>query len=338
MRQKGLKMHIERGTPFQGKKLDDLKAFLQSAGLKYEEGVYFSVCLYEKGEMLATGSLDGNVFKCIAVREDRQGEDLTAKILTELRQEAIRRGQKHLFLFTKPGNLRMFRNFGFYSIASTPEALLMENRKNGARDYARSLAEECSGTVGTAVVNCNPFTLGHRYLIETASARCDLLHLFVVTEDRSRFPAKDRMELVRAGTEDLPNVRVHETGPYMISSVTFPTYFIKDKTRSQDIACRLDLEIFAGIFAKEMGITVRFVGTEPNCPVTSAYNRQMLSFLPTQGIRVEEIPRKEIDGVPISASRVRALIDQGQIEKTAELVPHTTYQYLRMHYGKEKSE
>lgn len=329
-------MYTETGAPFKGKKLEQLKAFLSKAGLDYEEGVHFSVCLYEEGEILAAGSLDDNVFKCIAVREDRQGEDLAAKILTELKKEAVRRGKTHLFLFTKPGNIRMFSDFGFYAIASTPEALLMENRKNGARDYARSLAEPCAGVIGAAVVNCNPFTLGHRYLVETASARCDLLHLFVLTEDRSRFPARDRLQLVRAGTADISNVRVHETGPYMISSVTFPTYFIKDKTQSQDIACRLDLEIFVRIFAREMGISVRFVGTEPNCRVTSAYNRQMLAYLPPLGVSVDEIPRKEIDGVPISASRVRALIDQGEIERTAELVPPTTYEYIRTHYSKEK--
>jgi [citrate (pro-3S)-lyase] ligase len=331
-------MHIETGAPFTGKKRQELEAFLRGAGLAYEEGIQFSVCLYEGKDLLAAGSLEDSVFKCIAVREDRQGEDLTAKILTELRREATRRGKTHLFLFTKPGNIRMFADFGFYPIASTPEALLMENRKNGARDYARSLTEECAGIIGAAVVNCNPFTLGHRYLAETASSRCDLLHLFVLTEDRSLFSAADRLALVRAGTRDIANIRVHETGPYMISSVTFPTYFIKDKARAQDIACRLDLEIFARVFAREMGIAVRFVGTEPHCPVTSAYNRQMLSFLPSLGIRVEEIQRKEIGGVPISASRVRALIDQGEIEKTAELVPPTTYEFIRTHFAKEKKE
>lgn len=329
-------MYTETGAPFKGSKLERLKSFLDKAGLDYEEGVHFSVCLYEDGEILATGSLDDNVFKCIAVREDRQGEDLAAKILTELKKEAVRRGKTHLFLFTKPGNLRMFSDFGFHAIASTPEALLMENRKNGARDYARSLAEPCDGVVGAAVVNCNPFTHGHRYLVETAAARCDLLHLFVLTEDRSRFSARDRLQLVRAGTADIPNVRVHETGPYMISSVTFPTYFIKDKTHSQDIACRLDLEIFARVFAREMSITVRFVGTEPNCIVTSAYNRQMMAYLPPLGIRVDEIQRKEFNGIPISASRVRALIDQGEIERTKELVPPTTYDYIRAHFLKER--
>lgn len=326
-------MHTETGAPFEGERLEELKSFLQGAALSYEEGIEYSVCLYDGREIVATGSLEANVFKCIAVRQDRQGEDLTAKIITELRSEAVRRGLRHLFLFTKPANLRMFSDFGFYAVAETPEVLLMENKKNGAKAYARSLAKPCSGVAGAVVVNCNPFTLGHRYLIEKAASCCDMLYVFVLTEDRSRFKASDRLMLVRAGTEDIANVVVCETGPYMISSVTFPTYFLKEQSQAQDIACRLDLEIFVKIFAKEMNISMRFVGTEPNCKVTAAYNKCMHEFLPPLGIRVLEIPRKEIDGVPVSASRVRALIDAGDIEKTAALVPPSTYRYIEEHFS-----
>ena len=329
-------MYIDVGAPFTGAKLEKLIRFLNEAGLDYDGNVQFSVCLIDKDEIVATGSLDKNVFKCIAVREDRQGEDLMSKILTELRREALERNQSHLFLFTKPGNIRMFADFGFYPIASTEHALLMENKKKGAEHFAQAFYEDCPGKIGCVVVNCNPFTLGHRYLVETASSRCDLLHIFVLTEDRSQFPAAARLAMVKAGTADIPNVRVHETGQYMISSVTFPTYFIKDKTRTENIACRLDLEIFAKIFAKQLGITVRFVGTEPNCVVTSAYNKELLSYLPSQGIEVIEIQRKELNGVPISASRVRALIAEGELEKTKELVPPSTYDYIIANYKKEK--
>lgn len=328
-------MYIDVGAPFTGEKLEKLICFLNEAGLDYDGSVQFSVCLIDKDEIVATGSLDKNVFKCIAVREDRQGEDLMSKILTELRREALQRKQSHLFLFTKPGNIRMFADFGFYPIASTEHALLMENKKKGAEHFAKAFYEECSGKVGCIVVNCNPFTLGHRYLAETAASRCDLLHIFVLTEDRSQFPAAARLAMVKAGTADIPNVRVHETGQYMISSVTFPTYFIKDKTKTENIACRLDLEIFAKIFAKQLGITIRFVGTEPNCIVTSAYNKELLSYLPSQGIEVVEIQRKELNGVPISASRVRALIAEGELEKTKELVPPSTYEYIIANYKKE---
>jgi len=329
-------MYIDVGTPFRGGKLERLITFLNTSGLDYDGNVQYSVCLMDKDEIVATGSLDNNVFKCIAVRSDRQGEDMMSKILTELRKEAAEKGLSHLFLFTKPGNIRMFADFGFYPIAATEHALLMENKKKGAENFAKSMFEECAGTVGCVVVNCNPFTLGHRYLIETASSRCDLLHVFVLTEDKSQFSSSVRFSLVKAGTADIPNVRIHETGQYMISSVTFPTYFIKDKTKSENIACRLDLEIFAKIFAKQLGITIRFVGTEPNCIVTSAYNSEMLSYLPSQGIEVVEIQRKEWKGVPISASRVRALIAEGELEKTKELVPDSTYAYIIANYKKEK--
>jgi [citrate (pro-3S)-lyase] ligase len=328
-------MHIDVGVPFIGTKLEKLIQFLNTAGLDYDGNIQFSVCLMEKEEIVATGSLDKNVFKCIAVREDRQGEDFMSKILTALRKEAVEKGLSHLFLFTKPGNIRMFSDFGFYPIASTKHALLMENKKKGAEHFAKAMFEECDGTVGSIVVNCNPFTLGHRYLVETASSRCDLLHIFVLTEDKSQFPAAARLEMVKAGTVGIPNIRIHETGQYMISSVTFPTYFIKDKTKTENIACRLDLEVFAKIFAKQLDITVRYVGTEPNCVVTSAYNREMLSYLPSQGIEVVEIQRKEVNGVPISASSVRALIAKGELEKTIELVPPSTYEYIIAHYKKE---
>ncbi|EFA28598.1 ABC transporter, ATP-binding protein, partial [Haemophilus influenzae HK1212] len=38
---------------------------------------------------------------------------------------------------------------------------------------------------GSIVMNANPFTLGHRYLIEQALQQCDHLHLFIVGEDAS---------------------------------------------------------------------------------------------------------------------------------------------------------
>lgn len=46
------------------------------------------------------------------------------------------------------------------------------------------------------MMNANPFTNGHRYLIQQAAAQCDWLHLFLVKEDSSRFPYEDRLDLV----------------------------------------------------------------------------------------------------------------------------------------------
>lgn len=321
------------GYPLRGKKLQALKEFLSREGLDYDEGIRFTVLLTEGDAILATGSLDGSVCKCIAVSAAHQGENLTATVITALRQQAFSQGIRHLFLYTKPKNRLLFEQLSFYPVAETEDTLLMENQRDGIAQFVRSLGRpDKSGVVGAVVANCNPFTLGHQYLLEQAASACDLVHLFILSEEKSLFPAADRLALARAGTAHLPNVLVHETGNYLISSATFPTYFIRDKERIPAIRCRLDLEIFSRWFAPALGITRRFVGSEPFSAVTDAYNREMLAFLPPRGIEVTVLARKELGGEAISASRVRALLEQGALAETRALVPETTFAYLQTHF------
>ena len=197
---------------------------LARAELEADEAVESTVLVWDDGQLIATGSRQGNLLKCIAVDESRQGEGLTATVLTQLRQDAFRAGHKHLFLYTKPKNLLQFSSLFFYPVAQTEQVLLMENQPGGIQTFLDSFpACEPAGKVGAAVMNCNPFTLGHRYLIETAARECDRLYVFVLSEDKSRFSAADRLTLVKEGTKDLKNVTVLPTGPYLISSATFPT-------------------------------------------------------------------------------------------------------------------
>ena len=177
-------------------------------------------------------------------------------------------------------------------------------------------------------MNCNPFTLGHRYLIQRAAGACDWLYVFVVSEEQPLFPAADRLRLVREGTADLRNVTVHPCGPYQVSSVTFPTYFLADKSQKDAIACQLDLQIFWEYYVKAFHISRRYVGTEPLSPHTRQYNRAMQAFLPPRGVEVCEIPRLEQDGGPVSASRVRALLGTGRRADLEKLVPPSTLRYL----------
>ncbi len=302
-------MDLQYGHPFKGRKLDDLKAFLHSMGLDYDERIDFTVIgTDDDGAIIACASLDQNICKCIAVSDDHQGEGITATLITELRKEAFARNADHLFLFTKPMNRAQFTDMAFFPIVQTKDVLLMASKRNGARDYARSLKEDLpeGSKIAGIVMNANPFTKGHRYLVETAAKACDLVHVFVVSEDKGYFSFAERGKRVTEGVAELPNVRVHETKQYMISSVTFPTYFIKDKARIEDVRCRLDLAVFADIFAREMGITVRYVGTEPNDKVTALYNEIMKEYLPGKGIEVREIPRlTDENGEVISASRIR---------------------------------
>ena len=137
------------------------------------------------------------------------------------------------------------------------------------------------------------------------------------------------MAMVKLGTQDLPNVAVLPTGPYLISSATFPTYFLKEREKAENVHCLLDIEIFSKYFVPKFGITDRFVGTEPLSPMTNMYNEALQAHLPEKGIRLSQIPRLEESGTPVSASAVRAHLDDGNMDALSKLVPQTTYEYLK---------
>lgn len=322
-------MDVEISTRLRGEKRNIWKNFLKSADLEPTESADKTVLLWDNAELVACGCLEGNLLKCIAVAENRQGEGLTATLLTALKNEAFQSGHRHLFLYTKPKNELMFSSLFFYPIAKTDKVLLMEDKRDGINEFLDSLpCEKKEGRVGACVMNCNPFTLGHRYLIEKAAKEVELLYVFILSEDKGRFSAADRIQMARLGTADLKNVRVMPTGDYLISSKTFPTYFLKDREAAPRAQCELDIEIFAKYFAPKFNISRRFVGSEPLSPLTNMYNEALLENLPKRNIEVKVIERLEREGAPISASVFRSLLDSGKIEEAKKLVPKTTFDYI----------
>lgn len=181
-------------------------------------------------------------------------------------------------------------------------------------------------------MNCNPFTLGHQYLIEYAASQVDYLYIFVVEEDKSFFLFKDRLELVKKGTGHLDNVKVLPSGKFIISSNTFSEYFDKANLKGTQIDTSLDVETFATQIAPTLDISVRFVGQEPLDPITNQYNMSMKELLPKYGIELREIPRKESGNSVISASRVRRYLKEKRWNEIKEIVPITTYEFLKEKY------
>ena len=323
-------MDIEMHSPLRGSKVNIWSDFLAKAGLVADSDAEQTVLVWDEDQLVATGSRTGNLLKYIAVDPARQGEGLLAKVLTALRQEAFREGYQHLFLYTKPANRSLFSDLLFYPVAQTGDVLLMEDRKDGIHSFIRNLpAQKHTGKIGAAVMNCDPFTLGHQYLIETAAKDCDHLYVFVLSEDKGCFSATDRLEMVCRGTEHLSNVTVLPTGPYLISSATFPTYFLKNRDQAEQIHCQLDVEIFVRYFVPAFTITTRYVGTEPLSKLTSQYNEVLKTQLPQQGIDVVEIPRLSIKDTPVSASAVRKALEDKDLQALRSLVPHTTVTYLK---------
>lgn len=182
---------------------------------------------------------------------------------------------------------------------------------------------------GTVVMNCNPFTLGHLYLLETAATQVDILFVFVVEEDRSEFPFSKRFGLVVGGVTHLPHVVILPSGQFIISAVTLPEYFVKDQSPNIRVDATMDVEIFCRWIAPALGVCVRFVGEEPFDRVTLQYNNIMQRMMPTFDLRLKLTPRKFFGGTPISASRVRLLLKKGQFEVIASIVPESTFSYLQ---------
>ena len=323
-------MYTEILSRLSGTKLNKWERFIEKAGLLPDLLVEKTVIVWNEDEIAATGSRYDNILKLIAVDPSHRGEDLTSTVISELRRDAFGDGYRHLFLYTKPENEAIFTSLFFYPIAKTEKVLLLEDKKDGIKQFVENLPlASVSGRIGAIVMNCNPFTLGHRYLVERAAEECDFLYVFILSEDKSEFLFEDRFEMVKLGTAHLQNVSVVETGPYLISSATFPAYFIKDRDSVADAQCRLDIEVFIKHFVKPLGITHRYVGTEPLSPLTNAYNDALLRYLPERGVELVEIQRKTHGSEPISASRVRQLISNKEYDGLGALLPETTVNYLK---------
>ncbi len=181
---------------------------------------------------------------------------------------------------------------------------------------------------GCIVMNCNPFTYGHRYLIEQALDIVDCLLIFVVEEDKSVFSFEERFAMVSDGVRDLVNVVVIPSGPFILAQTTFPEYFLKimDGEIVQNV--ENDITLFAERIAPYLNIQYRFVGEEPDDMVTNEYNAAMKRILPPKGIKVVEIPRKKQNGRHISASLVRKYLEKKDTDRLHELIPETTLKIL----------
>lgn len=299
---------------------------LGTCHLTFDKTVSDTVMIWDDGQLVGTGSLDDNVLKCIAVLPACQGEGFLGTIMTALVSRAFGNGNSHLFIFTKPENRQVFLPYGFYPVAQTKQELLLENRKHGLKDYLSSLHGRRTGKVGAIVMHADPFTLGHRYLIERAASLMDEVQVFVLSSRKGFLPPADRYRLVCEGTRDLENVIVQETCDYLVSPATFPTYFLPEGAELFNVD--LDISIFLDNFVPELHITDRFVGTEPLSKVTASYNAMLLQTLPEKGVHVAVVDRLVQNGEIVSASVVRERVKQGAVRDIRAFVPDCTYAYF----------
>ena len=319
--------------PSDNEGMSRVRALLEKEGIRMDANIDYTCAVFDEShQIIATGSCYANTLRCLAVDDEHQRQGLMHKVLTHLMSVQEERGNSSVFLYTKGSTAPFFCSLGFYEIARVSDTIVfLENQQHGFSDYLKNLQEETGdrhGMSAAIILNANPFTYGHLYLVEQAAAENELLHLFVVSEDVSFFPYDVRERLVREGTAHLKNIVYHATGPYMISQATFPSYFQKDEDSSIRSHAQLDIAVFSRI-AQVLSITRRYVGEERASHVTSLYNDTMMHNLPLSGIECRIIRRKETEGAPISASTVRHAIQTGNMDILPALVPPTTLSYLQ---------
>lgn len=307
-----------------------VNALLLQEGIDRDRNLDYTCGIFDdSGRLIATGSCFHETIRCLAVDSEHQGEGLLNAVVSHLLSVQIERGNSHVFLYTKPESAKFFADLGFYEIARADRMVFLENRRDGFKKYLERLVRpDREGPSGCIVMNANPFTRGHRHLVEQAAKNHDILHLFVLSEEAGPIPFSVRKRLVQEGIRDLPNVLLHDSGPYIISAATFPSYFLKDESTVVRTHAMLDLAVFAKI-AETLSVTDRYVGEEMTSEVTRLYNETMAEELPKHGIRCHILPRLEYDGVPVSASTVRKLIHDGSLDEACALLPETGARFFR---------
>ncbi|MCE5287109.1 MAG: [citrate (pro-3S)-lyase] ligase [Pelosinus sp.] len=298
------------------------------------EQIEYTTVFLRNEKIVATGSLAGEVLRNIAVDESLQGEGVTASVVSELITQAVQRSRYHYFIFTKPDKSHLFGGLGFNEIARVePYCVLLESGLGSIKSFCQNLAKQAAvlpaGKRAALVMNCNPFTLGHKALIEKAAAENEAVIVLVVSEENSAFPFAVRKQLIEAGVKEYNNVLVIPGGGYVISAATFPGYFTKGEATIL-AQTRLDAAIFGKYIAPALKIQKRYIGEEPYCPTTRTYNEALQEVLPAFGIEVCQTPRFGTEQA-ISASEVRSLIrcgDDISLAKISSMVPSTTYEFL----------
>lgn len=298
-----------------------VEKFLLSQGLRMEPfDSYFGI-FDTDDEMIGGGGLDGRVIKGVALTEKARNGSLTNSLISRLRDEAAISGFSSTFIFTKPEYRQLFESLAYHTVGEAPEAVLLESDPRGISGYCKKLEKlRRPGVNGVIVMNCNPLTSGHRYLIEKAAQEVDNLYIIPVKEDASEFTESERRQMLANVVGQTPGAVLCPGSDYIISAATFPTYFLKDISHASVTHITLDLNIFASHIAPALGAAVRFAGSEPTDLLTAEYNRGMARILPQYGIEFREISRLECEGRAISASEVRKLISEMRFDKAAALI------------------
>ena len=320
-----------------------VRQFLASQDLTLDKNLDTTLYLSENSKIIGTISKSKSVIKCVAVDDSYKGENLTGMLLNKIVEKMNLENIYSYQLFTKPKYEQLFKSLGFNLIAKGTDAIILEKGiydiystiENMKKDIVNNLGPiNPTSNIGAIVMNANPFTLGHQYLIEEASKRHDKVIVFLLSEDLSEFSFEERMSLAYLGTSRFENVYIVPSSIYMVSNLTFPQYFIKDESKKNMAAAELDAIIFKDYFMKFLYIKKRYVGSETKDYMVQ-YNNILKSILKDDLVEIKRIENNEN---VVSASLVRSLLKDNKIDEALKYLPHESHSIVRLlalkKYGK----
>ena len=221
---------------------------------------------------------------------------------TELARRAFAAGHDALFVFTKPECVTSFEAMNFSLLASDGRAALLEHGRGLERYLEANRGAVREGANGAVVVNCNPFTLGHRHLVEEAARAVEMPCSWsarIARRSRSTCACGSCAKDARSPERPRPrHVALRgERGDARGTSWK--------RGDAAAIQLELDLLLFAQRIAPFFHVRRRFFGTEPTARRRARTPTGCAGSSRRSGSRRWR-SRGEARGVAISASRVRA--------------------------------
>ena len=311
---------------------DLVKEFLNRFDLKYANDITKTFYCIDNDNIIGTISCSDYIIKDLAVLDNYQGENIAGMLISEIlayfRENKIYSYQ----VFTKPMYVNTFKSLGFKEIVTTSKVAMLEGGVSSIEDEIKKIKNVLELNFGALedidlaalVLNANPITNGHVYLIEQAKKEHNCVVVFIVEEDKSLFSFKERLSLAYLATRRLSNVYVMASSKYIVSSLTFPDYFLKNETEKVEENARIDALVFKNYFMKMLHIKKRYVGSEVSNKM-NIYNNALKEILKDDLVIVN---RLEENGEAISAKKVRSLFEDGKIEEGLEMCPNECKQVL----------
>lgn len=310
--------------------IDELKYFLLNENFIYNSAdVDVSYVIRNNNKIIATVSVKDNIIKYFCIDDNYRGEGLSKILFNAAYDYLFEKNISKFFIFTKPENEKIFKDLAMKEVIRTDKVLLLENAGNTIDDWLNMVKKETDSNIhGCIVMNANPITKGHEYLVKEALKKIDKLIVFVLEEDKSFFSFKDRFHMVKSVLSKYKNVKVIKGGPYIISNATFPTYFLKKNDDFLEIYEELDAKIFCEKIAPELNIKMRFFGSEEEDMVTNMYNKIVKKVFEKYKVEAIFIDRLKINAKIVSASKVREMIKKGKLKEAEDYISIETYNYL----------